>query len=75
MTHCSGKDNVRSAWRHAAPQLAAWAERLLVNRRDVWGAYIPPERRRTPDQKSYTAPALRDPSRSAEQVERRLVWR
>lgn len=44
------------AWRADAAVLAAWADAELVNRRDVWGAYIPPARRTAPDRKSWTAP-------------------
>jgi putative DNA primase/helicase len=64
----AGKDG-RSpmlAWAHAADELAAWVDRLLVNRRDRWGAYTPPDRRGKPYRKadgtegqvpqSYTAP-------------------
>lgn len=43
-----------------ARALADWASQHLVNRRDVWGAYIPPERRSDPVRKSYTAPAVHD---------------
>lgn len=45
------------AWRAAAAELAAWTDAHLVNRRDVWGEYLPPSRRPTPNDKSRTAPA------------------
>lgn len=45
------------AWRAEASALAAWADAHLVNRRDVWGEYLPLSRRTTPDDKSRTAPA------------------
>jgi P4 family phage/plasmid primase-like protien len=31
--------DVTRAWHERADELAAWADRLLVNRRDVWGGY------------------------------------
>lgn len=45
------------AWRGSAGALADWAEAHLVNRRDVWGEYLPLSRRTNPDDKSRTAPA------------------
>jgi hypothetical protein len=42
-------------WRLHAGDLALWAWERLVNRTDVWGAYLPLERRERT--KSYTAPA------------------
>jgi hypothetical protein len=63
MTHNTANDTALSAWRHAASQLASWAESRLVNRRDVWGVYIQPSRRRDPQHKSYTAPARQNRGR------------
>jgi hypothetical protein len=44
------------AWSARADELAAWADRLLVNRRDVWGAYRPIHLRDS-GSRTYTAPA------------------
>lgn len=42
------------AWRTHAADVAECYDTRLVNRRDVWGAYLPPERRTNGS--SYTAP-------------------
>ena len=44
-------------WQHNAHELASFTIERLVNRRDVWGAYVPPERREAGKQHTYTAPA------------------
>lgn len=44
------------AWGSTARDLATWADEHLVNRRDVWGAYIPVRQRTSPNDKSRTAP-------------------
>lgn len=51
------------AWRAAAKSLAEWTDEHVVNRRDVWGAYVPTHRRRNEDLKSWTAPCKRDRGR------------
>lgn len=43
------------AWRTHAADVAKCYDTRLVNRRDVWGAYLPPERRTNGS--TYTAPA------------------
>lgn len=50
-------DPIPVAWRAKRHELAAWAARHLLNRRDRWGAYLEPARRKSPDEKSWTAPA------------------
>jgi hypothetical protein len=35
------EDEAMWAWRHRARELAAWAARMLVCRRDRWGQYLP----------------------------------
>jgi hypothetical protein len=44
------------AWRHHADALSHFFDRHLVNRRDVWGAYVSPERRVQGMASQYTAP-------------------
>lgn len=51
------------AWADRAGDLAAWAWGRLVNRADVWGAYLPPDRRA--NGKSLTAPPVRARGRVA----------
>jgi putative DNA primase/helicase len=46
-----------AAWAARAPELAAWADGLLVNRRDAWGGYLPLALRVNGDDKSRTKPA------------------
>ena len=46
-------------WRDAASDLASFLDTHLINRRDVWGAYIAPERREADKQHTYTAPGLK----------------
>lgn len=43
-------------WCQHARELAAWADTHLVNRRDVWGVWIPVELRNPPGDKTRTAP-------------------
>lgn len=45
-----------NGWVQHAEALALFADAQLVNRRDVWGAYIAPERRVIGEQYTYTAP-------------------
>src|SRR5438067_45976 len=45
-----------AAWPAHAAELARWTWEHLVNRTDVWGAYLPLHRR-SGDNKVYTAPA------------------
>lgn len=44
-------------WRAHAGEVATCYDTRLVNRRDVWGAYLPPERRTTGARATYTAPS------------------
>lgn len=44
------------AWRDHAEDLAVWTEDHLANRTDVWGAYLPMDRRGTEGGNNYTAP-------------------
>jgi hypothetical protein len=67
-------DDEARGWRvHAADVATAYDERL-VNRRDVWGAYLPLERRR--EGSTYTAPgkALRGAVHLDARRLRRHVW-
>jgi hypothetical protein len=49
----STKTDKQAAWREYAGHLSQWAYKLLVNRTDAWGAYLPPHKR-TAGKKSYT---------------------
>jgi len=44
------------AWGLRASELAAWTMRRLVNRTDVYGRYLPPEKRDPGRSNNYTAP-------------------
>lgn len=46
-----------SQWATAAEELADWVQRHLVNRTDVYGAYLPLSRRESGRSNNYTAPA------------------
>lgn len=56
-----------ASWTERAEELAAFVMRNLVNRTDVWGAYVDPDRRSARWPKTYTAP------RKAERGSRRLT--
>jgi len=43
-------------WAEHADKLAAWTDEHLVNRTDVWGAYLPADRREAGKSNNYTAP-------------------
>lgn len=47
---------VPRAWRRRSRQLAAWTFARLVNRTDVWGAYVAPEHRESVGKRTWTAP-------------------
>src|SRR5690349_13658760 len=49
-----GPDSIAAAWAERAPELAAWVDDHLVNRRDAFGHYIAREDRRDPDLTAYT---------------------
>jgi hypothetical protein len=57
-------------WMSAAAPLGAFFDANLVNRRDVWGAYIATDRREAGKQSTYTAPSL--PRRGTDTLE---AWR
>lgn len=46
------------SWASAATSLGEFFDTNLVNRRDVWGAYIATDRREAGKQSTYTAPSL-----------------
>src|SRR5262245_26899001 len=49
-----------ACWHARADELTDWALARLVNRNDVWGAYLPLDQRgKGPIEKSYTAPRKR----------------
>jgi hypothetical protein len=56
-------DLTGNAWRREAWRLARWAQERLVNRTDVYGAYLPLGSRQPGKSNNYTAPAkdLRQP--------------
>jgi hypothetical protein len=47
-------------WRQRAADLARWTSATLLNRADVWGAYLSLHRRKPGKSSIYTAPALKD---------------
>jgi hypothetical protein len=49
----TNKGSVAAAWAAHSGQLADWADKHLINRRDAWGQYIPPEVR-TPTKLAVT---------------------
>jgi hypothetical protein len=51
------------AWREQAEALADWTLSRAVNRDDVWGGYVRPDRRQPGGGNSYTAPAVKDRGR------------
>jgi hypothetical protein len=46
-----------NAWQREAGRLAQWTQERLVNRTDVYGSYLPLERRTAGQSNNYTAPA------------------
>ena len=51
-------DLTGNAWQREAARLALWTQERLVNRTDVYGSYLPMERRTPGKSNNYTAPAL-----------------
>jgi hypothetical protein len=51
-------DLTGNAWQREAARLAQWTQERLVNRTDVYGSYLPMERRTPGKSNNYTAPAL-----------------
>ena len=50
-------DLTGNAWQREAARLALWTLERLVNRTDVYGSYLPLERRTPGKSNNYTAPA------------------
>src|SRR5687768_14914575 len=64
-----------TAWREHAEQLADFTDAHLVNRRDVWGGYLPPRYRKSKqraDGRTYTEKTVTKP-RVADRGKRTLT--